>query len=407
VSRPIRRSLLVLVAVLVVLAVAAPLAFRIAVGSPADPPRDAATLSPAARALVDAALADFRSDPAFDHHVHTVGTGESGSGARISAKFKSWLHPRQHVQFLAFRRAFGIADVEFAESQSSARLQDLARAVGVSRYALLAFDSHYDLDGTVNEAETEFYVPNEYVERLARENPDLYAAVASVHPYRADAVRELERCAARGTKLVKWLPNAMGMDPANPRCDAFYAAMARLGMTLLTHSGEEKAVESEETQEFGNPLRLRRALDAGVNVLVAHCASLGQGLDLDDPAGKLVDNFDLFLRLMDDPRYVGRVWGEISALTQVGRSGRPLATMLARTDLHERLVNGSDYPLPAIDAMFQTGNLRDAGYLTAEEADALDEIWAANPLLFDLVLKRTVKHPETGARFPASVFRRR
>jgi predicted TIM-barrel fold metal-dependent hydrolase len=228
-----------------------------------------------------------------------------------------------------------------------------------------------------------------------------------VHPYRADAVQELERCAARGTTLVKWLPNAMGMDPANPRCDAFYAAMARLGMTLLTHAGEEQAVESEETQEFGNPLRLRRALDAGVSVIVAHCASLGQGLDLDDPAGKLVDNFDLFLRLMDDPRYVGRVWGEISALTQVGRSGRPLVTMLARTDLHERLVNGSDYPLPAIDVMFQTGSLRKAGYLNAAEADALDEIWAANPLLFDLVLKRTVKHPQTSARFPVSVFRRR
>src|SRR5690606_32647530 len=140
---------------------------------------------------------------------------------------------------------------------------------------------------------------------------------------------------------------------------------------------------------------------------VAHCASLGEGTDLDDPARGRIPNFDLFLRLMDDPRYVGLVYGEISALTQVGRSGRPLATMLARTDLHERLVNGSDYPLPAIDALFQTGALADEGYLTDDEARQLDEIWRANPLLFDLVLKRTVRHPETGARFPASVFRAR
>ncbi len=392
---------------LVLVGIGAFLAFDRAVGRPADPPADVSTLSPGARALVEAALRDFRGNPAFDDHIHTVGTGEDGSGARISAKFTSWSHPRQHVQFLAYQRAFGIDDVARAESESSARFLRLARGVGVSRFALLAFDAHYDLDGTVNEDETEFYVPNEYVERLARANPDVCVAVASVHPYRADAVQELERCAAAGTKIVKWLPNAMGMDPANSRCDAFYAAMARLGLTLISHAGEEQAVESDATQEFGNPLRLRRALDAGVRVIVGHCASRGQGIDLDDPTGGLVDNFDLFLRLMDDPRYVGRVFGEISALTQVGRSGRPLETMLARTDLHERLVNGSDYPLPAIDALFRTGELRDAGYLDATEAEQLDEIWHANPLLFDLVLKRTVKHPVSGVQFPASVFRAR
>jgi hypothetical protein len=183
-------------------------------------------------------------------------------------------------------------------------------------------------------------------------------------------------------------------------------------MTLLSHAGIEQAVESAETQEYGNPLRLRRALDAGVRVIVAHCASLGQGVDWDagpaaDGRMTMVDHFDLFLRLMDDPRYVGRVFGEISALPQVNRAGRYLETMLARTDLHDRLVNGSDYPLPAIDCLFQTGALAREQFLTEEEARQLDEVWDVNPLLFDFVLKRTLKHPVTGARFPAGVFRRR
>ena len=34
-------------------------------------------------------------------------------------------------------------------------------------------------------------------------------------------------------------------------------------------------------RRIGNPLRLRRALDAGVRVVVAHCASMGQDRDLD------------------------------------------------------------------------------------------------------------------------------
>ncbi len=34
-------------------------------------------------------------------------------------------------------------------------------------------------------------------------------------------------------------------------------------------------------EHFGNPLLLRRALDAGVRVVVAHCGSMGEDRDLD------------------------------------------------------------------------------------------------------------------------------
>jgi len=406
-SRRLRLTAIWIVSVVAVLAIAAVVAFHVLVGKPSHAPEDLGLLSPGARALVESAVADFREQPAFDHHVARVGLGAGATGCRANPKFLSWWHPKERIQFLAYQRATGVDDLARTDEQVAARFVHLARSVGVSRFGILAFDAHYGPEGTVHEDETEFYVPNPYVERLARDNSALLEPVASVHPYRPDAVTELERCAAQGARLVKWLPNAMGMDPADPRCDAFYAAMARLDLTLLTHAGTEHAVESVASQEFGNPLRLRRALDAGVRVFVAHCASLGQGLDLDDPAHPSVDNFDLFLRLMDDPRYVGRVFGEISALTQVNRAGRYLETMLARTDLHERLVNGSDYPLPCIDVLFQTGTLAREGYLTAEEADQLDEIWDVNPLLFDFVLKRALKHPKTGAKFPAGVFRRR
>jgi predicted TIM-barrel fold metal-dependent hydrolase len=402
-----RRWILSITALLVALAVAGKVGFEVAIGRPGASPEDPSRLSPRARELVEAAVAPFRANPAFDHHVHLVGTGENGSGARVNPRLESWLHPWQHLQYHAYLRAFGVEDPVRAESQSVARLARLARAAGVSRYGVLAFDGCFGADGREHVEETEFLVPNDVALRAAAEHPSLFVPVASIHPYRADAVAELERCARLGVKTLKWLPNAMAMDPADPRCDPFYEAMARLGVALLSHAGEEKAVESETTQEFGNPLRLRRALDRGVRVYVAHCASLGESLDLDDPAQPRVPSFELFLRLMDDPRYVGRVWGEISALTQVGRCGRPLVTMLERTDLHERLVSGSDWPLPAIVVMFQTGVLRDAGHLTAEEAEALDEVYELNPLLFDFVLKRTVRHPITDTRFPESVFRAR
>ena len=50
---------------------------------------------------------------------------------------------------------------------------------------------------------------------------------------------------------------------------------------LIAHGGLERAVLGREAHDFGNPLRLRRALDAGVRVVVAHCASMGEDRDLD------------------------------------------------------------------------------------------------------------------------------
>ena len=52
-------------------------------------------------------------------------------------------------------------------------------------------------------------------------------------------------------------------------------------LPLISHAGLERAVLGREAHDFGNPLRLRRALDAGVRVVVAHCASLGEDRDLD------------------------------------------------------------------------------------------------------------------------------
>jgi mannonate dehydratase len=192
----------------------------------------------------------------------------------------------------------------------------------------------------------------------------------------------------------------MNIDPSSPRCDAFYEAMTRLGLTLITHAGEEKAVHSEERQRLGNPLLLRRALEHGVTTVVAHCASLGQNPDLDAPEPRpWVDNFDLFVRLMKEPQWRGRLFGETSALTLVNRAGRPLETVLSDEDLQRRCVNGSDYPLPAINALMQTRAIVNLGLITEEERTLLNEIDRHDPLLFDFVMKRTLRLRRDGKEF--------
>ena len=88
-------------------------------------------------------------------------------------------------------------------------------------------------------------------------------------------------------------------------------------------------------------------------------------------------------------------------MLQFNRMPGPFSTLLKRQDLHPRLVNGSDYPLPAINALIRTRSLASDGFITGEERTALNEIYDYNPLLFDFVLKRTMRHPETKQKLAA------
>ncbi|HEX5884323.1 MAG TPA: amidohydrolase family protein [Pyrinomonadaceae bacterium] len=355
--------------------------------------------------LVSRAFDDIDPGKLIDHHVHVAGLGVGGTNTFVNPKMRTWKHPFHRLKFKVYMSSAGATDEAQADAQLVERLVNLVRNIrGHGKHRLLAFDKHYRRDGSVNLEKTEFYAPNEYVFELAKRYPELFVPNISVNPYRPDAISELEKWAQRGARIVKWLPNAMGIDPSDPQCDPFYQKMKELDLILLSHGGEEKAVEAEEDQKLGNPLLLRRALDHGIKVIVAHCAGLGTNEDLDSKDRKQVHNFELFLRLMDEKRYEGLVFGEISAMTQFNRAGKPLQTILAREDLHERLVNGSDYPLPAVNVLIRTRPLVKQGYLTRSEGECLREIYDYNPLLFDFVLKRTLKHPQTSRRLPASIF---
>lgn len=362
-------------------------------------------LSPRAQALIQRALEGLDPDrPLLDVHVHAVGNGKGTSGIWVNPTLFQWRHPQKKLMTRAYLKAAGVADDAAFDEAYVARLLALARGFGHPvRLHLLAMDRHHHPDGTPDPEHTEFHVPNDWVVKVAAAHPGEVVPVISVHPYRKDAIPELERWAAQGVRYMKWLPNAQGIDPADPRLDAFYTRFRELGLILLTHAGEEKAVDVKGAQAYGNPLKLRRPLDLGVTVIVAHCASLGVNEDLDHP-GRKASNFELFQRLMREPKYEGRLFGDISAMTQFNRMPGPMGEVLNDAALQKRLVNGSDYPLPAVNPVIWTREVQWRELITSEERKALNEIYRANPLLFDFVLKRTLRDPKTGARLAASVF---
>lgn len=358
-------------------------------------------------ALVRAAWDGIDAQKMWDCHVHLIGVGDGGSGAWSSPKLDSWRHPIQYAQKLFYLNAGCVHEAPGRVDQSYIeRLHNLVDGLRPgAKLMLLAFDLNHDAAGKPDRENSSFYTPNSYARAMAQQHPRYFEWIAAIHPYRTDALQALEQAVRDGARAVKWLPNAMNIDPASERCDAFYRLMARHDLPLLTHAGKERAVSGSEAQDFGNPLKLRRALDLGVRVIVAHCASLGEDRDLDQGAdGPTVSSFDLFVRLMQEPRYVGRLFGDISAMTQFDRAIF-LKQVLARPEWHDRLVNGTDYPLPGILPIYSATSFVDLGLLAPDAVPVLDAIQQHNPLLFDFVLKRALRL--NGVGLPARVFETR
>ncbi|MDR1935471.1 MAG: amidohydrolase family protein [Candidatus Accumulibacter sp.] len=344
-------------------------------------------------------------DPAqvWDGHVHLAGIGDSGNGLEIGASLLSLWHPVLYSQRLFYLNAGCVATEPGSVDENYVRrIALLARNIAPGFKTLLfAFDWYRDDAGRPDAAQSTFYVPDDYARRVAAARPEVFEWAASIHPYAPDALDRLEAAAAQGARAVKWLPAAQNIDPAAKRCDAFFAALARLRLPLITHCGAEKAAQNASLEYLGNPLRLRRALDAGARVVVAHCATVGTDEDLDRPGTRRA-SFELFTRLMERTEWKERLFGDISAIVLRNREPEVIRTLLEQGDWHGRLLNGSDYPLPGILPLVSPAALAARGLLPKEAVADLQTLREHNPLYFDLALKRSLSWQ--GKSFPARVF---
>ncbi len=347
--------------------------------------------------LIKKAWDGLDANRVWDSHTHLLGVGDGDTGCWINPKMRSLLSPKLYLQKKFFLNAACVGgESEKAKSVDRdyvARMKQIMDEFPTGAKALLfAFDYTHTESGVIDLAKSAFHVPNNYVAAITKQYPDRFCFVASLHPYRQiDFDATVKQLVADGAVAIKWLPAAMGIDPASPKCDAMYAALKKYQLPIITHAGEERAVEGAHQQHFGNPLRLRRPLDIGVKIVIAHCASMGRDVDLDKGVdGPLVDSFTLFERLMADKKYEANLFADISAVPQTNRAPA-LANIINRKDWVTRLVNGSDYPLPGVMPLFSVDDMVERGWLLKSEGEVIKQIREYNPILFDFVLKRTLR----------------
>ncbi len=344
----------------------------------------------------------IQADHVWDCHTHVVGAGDDNSGAWFTPNMDAWQHPILKTQKYFYMNAAclskGNEDTTFVT-----RIAQLASEMPTGYKSMLfAFDWVHDEQGKPNQAQSIFHIPNAYAAKIAQTYPHQFEWVASIHPYRKDAVDALEAAYHNGARAIKWLPSGMNINPASKKCDRFYQKLQALNLPIITHTGRELAVQGGD-QAHGNPLHLRHALDHGVRVVMAHCASDGEDIDLEN-LGKSIQSFDLFTRLMDTPDYQKLIFGEISATTLFNHAW-VIKPLLERTDWHQRLLNGSDYPLPGVMPLVSTNNLARQGLLHHDDLAFLQALRRYNPLMFDFAVKRLLNI--NGHGFSTDVFHTR
>ncbi len=199
---------------------------------------------------------------------------------------------------------------------------------------VLAFDGVHRDDGSLDRDRSHLYVTNDYVIDLCRRHPKMRFG-ASVHPFRRDAVAEVERCVAAGAVLLKWLPIVQGFSPADDRCVPVYEALAHHGLPLLSHTGGERSL-IRINDAWADPRLLEPALRRGVTVIAAHC---GTRSTFAEP-----DYFDEFRRMVQQ---YDRLYGDTAALNLPAR-WHALRRIVDDPLLRTRVVHGSDWPIPPI-----------------------------------------------------------
>jgi hypothetical protein len=198
----------------------------------------------------------------------------------------------------------------------------------LARAVILACDDLYDETGHRFPGLSGLYVPNDYVLELAGRHPEFLPG-ASIHPARADAIAELERCAEAGAVLLKLLPCVQAVECNRPVYKPFWERMARLNLPLLAHTGGEFSLPTHR-RDLQSVETLRLPLQCGVNVVAAHCGTPALPWDRD-----YFDQFDQMRKSFPN------LYGDLSALSQLTH----LRTLEELRKDPRQILYGSDYPV--------------------------------------------------------------
>lgn len=272
----------------------------------------------------------------IDFHVHLAGTGCCGSGIFLSQTF------RRRPTFLVLRYLEGVTSEQMETNIDglwAKRIYNLVETShSIEKCVALCLDEVYSESGVAESEKTHMYVPNNWGKLVAQKSNQRVLWGASIHPYRNDAIEQLQQCVSESATLIKWLPSAQGIDPRHSKSIAFFRQMAKLKIPLLSHTDKEFTFpcHHKDWMRFNDVERLRPALEEGVTVIAAHAATPHQMPEL--------------IELM---KKHPNLYADSSGLFNPSRAHvvNELVKRVKDSLLSERILFGSDWPVPTIPSL--------------------------------------------------------
>jgi len=249
-----------------------------------------------------------------------------------------------------FGQGLGIDHAALARDPYRAYTSALVRSVRgserVEKVCLFGVDARLDRRGRQLHRDRTVCASTEDVLALHSRHPDCIIPFFSVNPLRPDALALIDEYIERGCRGAKFLQNYWGVDLNNERFLPYYEKLKTRGIPLIIHIGSEYSIESFADQERVTMLDL--PLAAGVTCIAAH-----MGL------GRVEHRWAWWRNLSRDPRWFDRdyhrllellethdnLYADLSAIL-VPLRARALRHLSQQTQVHHKLLYGSDYPVP-------------------------------------------------------------
>jgi predicted TIM-barrel fold metal-dependent hydrolase len=234
------------------------------------------------------------------------------------------------------------------ETYVAAMAVAVKQSVHIDRTCLFGVDSRVDNRGRQLHRDKTVCAMNSDILQVANRYPEQFIPFFSINPQRPDALELIDEYSEKGCKGAKFLQNYWGADLNNEQFIPYYEKLRDKKLPLIIHIGSEISISSDRRYEGSNMLDL--PLQCGVSVIAAHMG-LGQFRHKLCPWRNLSRNpvwfDDDYFRILDLMEQYDNLYADISAML-IPLRARALQHLSEQTQVHHKLLFGTDYPVPFI-----------------------------------------------------------
>lgn len=255
------------------------------------------------------------------------------------------------MSLFLFAKRLGIKDIDALHNDpyneyKKIFINNIRTSKYITKAVVLPVDAKIDKNQKILHMDKTVCSNNEDIWKFHKEYPNETIPFFSVNPMRDDALDRIDEYASRGFKGAKFLQNYWEVDSNDEKYIPYYEKLKKYDLPIIIHTGSEFTMPSNKEYEKVDMVILPAEL--GVKTIAAH-----MGLTiLKTPYfwknfSSYPNNYDTsYFKLINMLKKYPTLYADLSA-TIIPFRARVLKDLATnRTHIHDKLLFGTDYPVP-------------------------------------------------------------